>query len=64
MQPAYRQDKAQTAVGPLFEPRYLLRELFFTSDVDAETGNREPAGWTVHRSIVDNADFVIFGFCS
>jgi hypothetical protein len=35
----------------------LLRE-YFTS----ETGNRELAGWTVHRSIVNNADFVIFDF--
>ena len=51
------QHKRPSAVGPLLNPPYFLRE-YFTS----ETGNRELAGWTVHRSIVDNADFVIFDF--
>ena len=51
--------QAEQSINPLrptiLNHRYFLRE-YFTS----ETGNRELAGWTIHRSIVHNADFVIF----
>ena len=51
--------ESKTAVGAVLKPRCLclLRE-YFTS----ETGNRELAGWTVHRSNGHNADFDTFDF--